>query len=115
MERKRKIIAALADLKQEIAGPIPVDIVSKWSRSAKTPQQQKIILEPFERRGYLVASDSAGLSRLSGERTLLEVMKMVSEPKEIIYLLGRKIGGEGVGVWAADNSLMFYPDRKSVV
>ncbi len=112
MERKRKIIAALADLKQEIAGPIPVDIVSKWSRSAKTPQQQKIILEPFERRGYLVASDSAGLSRLSGERTLLEVMKMVSEPKEIIYLLGRKIGGEGVGVWAADNSLMFYPQEK---
>lgn len=112
MDRKRKIIAALADLKQEIAGPIPVDIVSKWTRSDKTPHQQKTILQPFERRGYLAATDSAGLSRLTSERTLLEVMKMVSEPKEIIHLFGRKIGGEGVGVWAADNSLMFYDSEK---
>lgn len=108
MDKKRKIIAALADLKQEIAGPIPVEIVSEWTKGQKTPHQQKLILQPFERNGYLVSADSSGLSRLTAERSLLEVMKIVSEPKEIIYHLGREIGGKGVGVWAADNAEMFY-------
>lgn len=112
MDKKRKIIAALADLKQEIAGPIPVDIVSQWTKGQKTPHQQKIILQPFERHGYLVSTDSSGLARLTAERSLLEVMKIVSEPKEVIYHLGREIGGKGVGVWAADNSEMFYPSEK---
>jgi hypothetical protein len=108
MERKRKIIAALADLKQEIAGVVPVDIISKWQRVSKTSEQQDEILKPYERQGYLVSTDSAGLSALTTERPLLEVMKIVSEPKEVIYALGSGIGGKGVGIWAADNSQMFY-------
>jgi class 3 adenylate cyclase len=114
MDRKRKIIAALADLKQDIAGPIPVDIISKWQQSGKTRHDQKTILAPLERQGYLVSTDSAGLSRLTAERDLLEVLNLVSIPKEIIFNIGRQIGGRGVGIWAADNSQMFYPaDRVS--
>lgn len=113
MERKRKIIAALADLKQEVAGTVPVDIVGAWQRVAdRTVEAQAEVLRPYERKGYLVCTDSAGLSALTAEKSLLEVMKLVSEPKEIIYEFGRAIGGEGVGVWAADNSQMFYDAGK---
>jgi hypothetical protein len=112
MNKKRKIIAALADLKQDIAGPIPVEIVSKWTKSKKTELDQVGILAPHERLGYIVSSDSSGLSRLTAERTLFEVMKIVSEPKEILFQMGSSIGGYGVGVWAADNSQMFYPEEK---
>ncbi|MCC6643928.1 hypothetical protein IT411_04220 [Candidatus Peregrinibacteria bacterium] len=108
MERKRKILAALADLKQEVAGPVPVGIIKSWQDSKRSAQAQSEILKPFEREGYFVTSDSSGLSRLTAERSLLEVMKMVSEPKEIIYNLGREIGGKGVGIWAADNTAMYY-------
>lgn len=112
MERKRKIIAALADLKQDIAGPVPVDIVSKWNQGPKNADRQSDILKPYERHGYLVSTDSSGLSRLTAERSLLEVMKIVSEPKEVIFEMGRSLGGKGVGIWAADNSQMFYDESQ---
>ena len=97
MNKKQKIITSLADLKQDIAGPIPVEIVSKWTKSSRTEEDQVGILKPYERRGYVVSSDSSGLSRLTAERTLFDVMKIVSEPKEVIFQLGREIGGYGVG------------------
>lgn len=108
MERKRKILAALADLKQEVAGQVPVGIIKSWQNSVRSAESQREILKPFEREGYFVTSDSSGLSRLTTERSLLEVMKIVSEPKEIIYNLGKEIGGRGVGIWAADNTAMYY-------
>ncbi len=109
MDRKRKIIASLADLRQDIAGPIPVSIISQWQQSAKTRHDQRVILEPLERQGFIVSTDSAGLSRLTAERNLLEVLDLVSQPKEVVYAMGKQIGGRGVGLWAADNSQMFYP------
>jgi hypothetical protein len=110
MERKRKIIAALADLKQDLAGPIPVSLISKWISSSKDPLTHDLILKPYEKRGYLAASDSSGLSRLTAERDLVEVLNIVSQPKEIIYSHGIKIGGRGVGTWCADNTEMFYDE-----
>lgn len=58
----------------------------------------------------VVCSDAAGLSKLTQERPLIEVLKLVSEPKEIIHSYGKEVGGEAIGVWIADNTLMFYPD-----
>jgi len=112
MDKKRKIIAALADLKQEIAGPVPVDLISKWQQAKHDKLGQQELLKPYERHGYIVSTDSQGLSRLTAERSLLEVMKIVSEPKEIIFEMGRRAGGRGVGIWAADNSEMFYDAEK---
>jgi class 3 adenylate cyclase len=112
MDRKRKIIASLADLRQDIAGPIPVSIISQWQQSGKTRHDQKVILEPCEREGFIVSTDSAGLSRLTAERNLLDVLDLVSQPKEVIYAMGKQIGGRGVGTWTADNSQMFYPADK---
>jgi class 3 adenylate cyclase len=57
-----------------------------------------------------VSTDSAGLSKLTQRYSLAQVMKLVSEPKEVIFAHGKAIGGEAIGVWAADNSQMFYPD-----
>lgn len=113
MEKKRKIIAALADLKQEIAGLVPVNLVSRWNTSTHSPEMQQEILRPFERKGFLVSSDSSGLSRLTAERSLLEVMRIVSAPKEAIFAVGKAIGGRGVGLWAADNTQMFYDEKIS--
>ncbi len=105
-------MASLADLRQEVAGTVPVEVIKSWETSAKQSYDQNEILRPFERDGYYVTTDSAGLSRLTTERTLIEVMKLVSEPKEIVFEHGRAIGGRGLGIWAADNSAMFYDAAK---
>lgn len=110
----KNIIPALADLTQDVAGPIPVDLIKAWIESDRSDEAHDRILEPYKRRGTMVSSDAAGLSKLSAGRPLIEVMKLVSEPKEIIYAHGTAIGGEAVGVWAADNTQMFYDESIDV-
>jgi class 3 adenylate cyclase len=61
----------------------------------------------------VVSSDAAGLTRLTQERSLIEILAMVSRPKELVHAHGRAIGGIPLGVWAADNTLMFYPEGVS--
>ena len=56
----------------------------------------------------VVSSDSAGLTRLTRERPLIEILSMLSQPKELIHAFGRAIGGRSIGIWAADNTEMFY-------
>lgn len=104
------ILPVLADLRQDIAGPIPVELIKEWIESDQSAEAHKRILEPYKRSGCIVSSDSSGLSKLSAGRPLIEVMKLVSEPKEIIHAHGKAIGGKAVGVWAADNTQMFYDD-----
>lgn len=106
----QRIMPALADVSQDIAGPIPVEIIQKWVESPKTQAVHDEILAPFVRTGVMVCSDAAGLSKLSARRSLIEVMKIVSQPKEIIHAHGKAIGGQAIGLWAADNTQMFYAD-----
>ncbi len=106
---RRFLSPALADLRQDIAGSVPLDLVFAWADSAGDQEAHDRLLAPFLVRGTVVSSDASGLSRLSKERPLLDVLRLVQEPKESIHAYGRAVGGEPVGVWAADNTQMFYP------
>lgn len=106
-----KIIPILADLRQDIAGPVPVELIKTWVNSDQTDAVHEEILAPYKKEGYMVSSDASGLSRLSEGKPLIEVMKLVSDPKEVIFHHGRSINGQAVGIWAADNTQMFYDKR----
>lgn len=101
---------SLADLRQGISGVIATEMVLLWNSRPKSAEQHARLMEPYRVRGTVVSTDSAGLSRLTQRYTLPQVMKLISEPKEVLHALGRAIGGEAIGVWAADNTLMFYPE-----
>jgi class 3 adenylate cyclase len=105
---KRFVTPQLADLRQDIAGQIPLDVVRDWMQSQKDLSAQTEILSAYRKPGCVVSSDSSGLTKLGRERPLLEVMKLVNDPKQILHSYGSAIGGTAVGVWAADNSEMFY-------
>jgi class 3 adenylate cyclase len=102
---------SLADLRQDIAGVIPADLILNWNGTDKSAAQQARLLEPYRVRGTIVSTDSAGLSKLTQRYSLAQVMKLVSEPKEVIHAYGTAIGGEAIGIWAADNSQMFFPEK----
>jgi class 3 adenylate cyclase len=108
---RRTIATQLADVRQDIAGEIPLSVILQWFTSDRTSKLHQQILDPFIVTGTVVCSDSAGLSKLSQQRTLLEVMKLVHDPKEIIYGYGSHLGGTPIGIWAADNTEMFYPEN----
>jgi class 3 adenylate cyclase len=98
------------DLPADAGQALPLDLIASWIRSPQTPEAARLLLEPCSMRGTVVCSDTAGLTRLSHERSLIELLALVSRPKELVHAYGRAIGGTAVGVWAADNTAMFYPE-----
>ena len=104
-----KMIPAFADLTQDIAGPIPLDLVKGWVEGTQDEGAAESRLDRFAVEGTVVATDTSGLSRMTQERDLLDVLSMVSGPKEIVHALGTDIGGRPIGTWVADNTEMFYP------
>ena len=99
------------DLPQSAGETLPLELIAEWTRSAQTLDVARALLGPHTLRGTLVSSDAAGLTRLTRERPLIEILAMLSQPKELIHAHGRAIGGRSVGIWAADNTQMFYDAR----
>jgi class 3 adenylate cyclase len=113
-----KIIPALADLTQDIAGQVPVRLLHDWATGAQDLAAAESLLEGFQIDGTAVSTDTSGLSRMTREMDLLDVLSLISRPKEIVHAIGKEIGGRPVGVWIADNSQMIYPrstDPQTVV
>src|SRR5262249_19652074 len=106
---KPKIIPALADLTQDIAGPVPVQLLQDWASGEQDLAAAESLLDPFRIDGTVVASDTAGLSKLTQAIDLVEVISLISRPKEIVHALGVEIGGRAIGIWIADNTEMYYP------
>jgi class 3 adenylate cyclase len=96
------------DLPTGAGETLPLDTIAEWTRSPQTREVARAILAPHALRGIVVSSDSAGLTRLTRERSLIDILAMLTHPKELIHGHGCAIGGRSVGVWAADNTLMFY-------
>ncbi|MBK9264200.1 MAG: hypothetical protein IPM54_30915 [Polyangiaceae bacterium] len=101
---------SLADLTQDIAGAVPPELVLRWNESDRSAETHAHLLEPYLVRGTIVSMDAAGLSKLTQQFSLPEVLKLVSEPKEVLHACGKAIGGQAIGVWAADNAQMFFPE-----
>jgi class 3 adenylate cyclase len=106
---KDRFSPGLFDLPQDITGGLPLQVIGQWVDSEQDQTTAQLLLEPHKVTGYSVSSDTAGLTRLTGEMGLLEILAIINQPKEIIYKMGMAIGGRALGVWAADNTQMFYP------
>lgn len=104
------ISVGLADLDQDIAGSVPVDLIQKWSSSNQTPQKHSRLLDPYREKGTVVASDCEGLSILAKTAPLLTVLRLISDTKTVIHDIGVETGGSAVGeAWPADNTEFIYP------
>ena len=97
------------DLPASAGETLPVAIIGEWTTSAQTADVARALLAPHVLSGIVVSTDSAGLTRLGRERPLIEILALIGHPKEIIHACGRAVGGRALGVWAADNTQMFYP------
>ncbi|HXJ40106.1 MAG TPA: hypothetical protein VNH18_12585, partial [Bryobacteraceae bacterium] len=104
-----KVIPALADLTQDIAGPLPVRLLQDWATGEQDLSAAETLLNAFETEGTVVSTDTSGLSKMTQAMDLLDVLHVISRPKEIIHALGREVGGRAIGIWIADNSEMIYP------
>lgn len=102
------------DLPSGAGESLPLDVIAEWTRSEQTRDIARAILAPHTLHGVVVASDSAGLTRLTLDRSLIEILALLSHPKELIHGHGTAIGGRSVGIWSADNTLMFYDQSVSV-
>src|SRR4051812_12121232 len=99
-----KFPAGFFDVTQDISRTLPVGLIERWTKaSSQSVDSARSILEPNRIEGIVVSSDSAGLTRLTEQRGVLEILAMIDRPKQIIHGFGVAAGGEAVGIWAADN------------
>jgi hypothetical protein len=101
------------DLPRDAGETLPVAVIDRWTHSDQTRDTARALLAPHTLRGTVVSSDSAGLTRLTRELPLVTILAMVDHPKQFIHAYGRAVGGRAIGVWAADNTQMFYPAEVS--
>jgi class 3 adenylate cyclase len=99
------------DLPSDAGETLPVEIIDRWTHSDQTRETALALLGPHTIRGIVVSSDAAGLTRLTRELPLIEILALINRPKELVHAYGRAIGGRSIGVWAADNTQMFYPQN----
>jgi hypothetical protein len=110
---KKRYSTNLFDITQDIIGALPLKLVEQWLSSDQTDADALNLLQSHKVQGYSVSSDSVGLTKLCHQKGLLEILAIINQPKKILYGYGKAIGGESVGIWAADNTQMFYPDSLS--
>ena len=103
----------LFDVTQDIIGALPLKLVEQWLSSEQTHADALQLLDSHKVQGYCVSSDSIGLTKLTEQKGLLEILAIIDQPKKILYGYGCAIGGESIGIWAADNTQMFYADSLS--
>ncbi|MFM7599620.1 MAG: family 3 adenylate cyclase [Pseudanabaena sp.] len=110
---KKRYTTNLFDVTQDIIGALPLKLVEQWLSSDQTYADALKLLDSHKVLGYSVSSDSVGLTKLCQQKGLLEILAIINQPKKIVHGYGKAIGGESVGIWAADNTQMFYPDDLS--
>ncbi|MFI7149110.1 adenylate/guanylate cyclase domain-containing protein [Nonomuraea sp. NPDC050022] len=103
-------IPSTFDTEPRSAAGLPLALIQQWRDTGQSHEDARRLLGRFAVRGYNVVSDSAGLTKLSQRLGLLEVLALIDRPKRILHARTRAIGGEAVGVWAADNAQMFHPE-----
>jgi hypothetical protein len=104
-----KFPAGFFDVTQDIGRTLPVDLIERWTKAPQSVDSARRLLEPNRREGTVVSSDSAGLTRMTERKGVLEMLALIDRPKQLIHSYGAALGGEAVGIWAADNTEMFYP------
>lgn len=109
-----RIIPALADLTQDTAGPVPLELLRRWADGTQDVTTARELLNGFRIRGIVAVTDSSGLSKLADEQDLLHVLALISAPKAIVHGFGVELGGRAIGTWVADNSRMYYPESAAI-
>ncbi|NMF58356.1 nucleotidyl cyclase domain-containing protein [Pseudanabaena yagii] len=112
---KKRYSTNLFDVTQDIIGALPLKLVEQWLSSDQTYDDALKLLASHQVQGYSVSSDSVGLTKLCQQKGLLEILAIINQPKKIVHSYGKAIAGESVGIWAADNTQMFYPDHLEAV
>ncbi len=110
---ERVAAAAAAAAKGDGDGD-PAEVAARLQRihgdaSASLAALHATLLAPYVVRGVVVTSDSCGLSKLSQKKRVLEVLRLIHEPKTVIAAAARQLGGRPIGAWVADNTATFFP------
>ena len=100
--------AGFFDVTQDIVRELPLDVIDRWTHGDRSRESALRLLSEHVVSGAVVSTDGAGLTSLSRARSVIEILVLLNQPKEIVHGCGTALGGEAIGVWAADNTQMLY-------
>ncbi len=83
---------------------LPEKLLQTWNTlKDQSPASAKKLLKDFLYRAIIIVFDSEGLSKLSKELSLIDVLARLHGTKELILNALQPFGAIGTGRWAADN------------
>ena len=88
---------ALFDVAQDLAGGLPLRLVEQWLASEQSQGDALRLLADGRVTGFNVVSDSAGLTWMTQQRGLMEILAIINQPKESVNGLWVVTGVETVG------------------
>jgi hypothetical protein len=100
--------AGFFDLTRDLARELPLELIDRWTHGDRSREAALRLLSTHLVSGAVVSTDGAGLTSLSRARSVIEILALLNQPKEIVHGYGTALGGEAIGVWAADNTQMLY-------
>jgi hypothetical protein len=106
--RIERFPAGFFDLSRDLARELPLELIDQWTHGDRSRESALRLLSSHEVAGAVVSTDAVGLTSLSRTHPVIEILALLDHPKKIVHGCGTAIGGEAIGVWAADNTEMLY-------
>lgn len=103
-----RALASLFDAASHIQPVVPSQLLVAWSASARDEATAEALMAEYACEGTCMLGDASGLSRLSRELSLLDVLAMLHKPKTMTVSAARACGGEAITGWTADNTAIWF-------
>lgn len=106
-----KALASLFDAASHLEPVLPLELLEAWAVSEKTTEVAESLMNEFYVRGTCMLGDASGLSKMSRELPLADVLALLHVPKSLVMHVGSHFGGEAVHGWVADNTAFWFPEE----
>lgn len=106
-------LASLFDAASQLEPAVPLELLMAWSASDQSEATAEALMADYRVEGTCMLGDASGLSRLSRELPLAEVLAMLHKPKSMVMAAGLEAGGEAINGWTADNTALWFPAHVS--
>lgn len=106
-------LASLFDAASHLEPILPQELMLAWTASDQEERTAQAFMADYATEGTCVLGDASGLSKLSRELPLTDVLAMLHMPKSMVMAAGLATGGQAINGWTADNTAMWFPKEVS--
>lgn len=115
MTKKRTTPPPPQNREEDVAGPLPRELLAEWRASSRSEARAWELLKPALVEGTVLSGDGSRITALSQELDPVELAARVDRTKRVVHALATAAGGRAPGAsWSADNFQLIFPAHAPV-